>query len=170
MSVINVGFKHGEQIKDTSERFLIQSKMIEEVKKIYPNAKLCKEIYKNCFNFCSKDVNLNYTDVNFTSYGGLWVHPYHKIDISFENKDYSIFVKTTPQKVCLIKYDYDHKSSRLMLTFPATKKNLKKHKFDHKKLFNDCKYKILEYVRNSTTKEVDLAKADPSIQELLNIM
>lgn len=120
--------------------------------------------------FKSKNVNLNYTNYDFSSYyRWLDLRPYCELKFEYNDKSEIIKIVSSPAKIklCNVKATkIEFGKYERTIVFSTFFKRYKVNKFNDKFL-NDCRIKILDFIKTNSDCKLDTKNIDPRIKKLL---
>jgi len=137
---------------------------LKAVQEQFPNVR----VYNN-YTFSDKKVNQIYTNFKFeTSYGRLYAIPYCEVYFTFDGKEETAQVFSSPRKNYLAKISWrlDPQTKKKTISFSRFVENMKNHHFKDE-IFHACKAEILNFIKNYPNYILDTKHLDPRLKKLL---
>lgn len=163
--------KNLRSLKDELKEVKYKQAKYELILSKFPDAKAF-EVNQNRewkTQFKSKSVNKIYNNYYFENkYSDLDLYPLYEMEFEFMGKSEIIQISSIPSKLNIIKLSYRREAGDYIniIKFSTFFKRYKANKFSDKFL-NDCRIKILEYIKNNPKYELDTKNIDPRVKKLL---
>lgn len=126
------------------------------------------------YGFSSKLVNSNYNDYTFTNWNNFWLYiePHFEFNFSYNGRSEVVCVHSSPRRISLAKLiwirgkDYNYLDNKYIIRFCNFKLLFKKKEFSEKCL-NDCRLKILDFIKVNSKYKIDDKNLEPRLKKLL---
>jgi hypothetical protein len=144
-----------------TERSLAKYKAVQEE---FPNS-----VMNTYYEFIDKTVNQKYTNFYFEkSYNGLYVLPYCEVNFTFEDKEESVKIHSSPKrnKLVHLTWNRDPFSKKRIMKFSRMAINLKTNNFKNE-MINSCKTQIMTFVKANPDYHLDTNHLDERLKKLL---
>jgi len=150
-----------EHIADT-EILLAKYKLVQSK---FPDARMC---YYNPNRYASKDVNTEYTKLEFSpSHWNLTVSPYAELKFNNNGKEEIIRIDSLPRRNRLLRVGWrPGKDGKKTIKISRFIFNMKKNKFKED-LFNECRAQVMEFIKNTPGTNLDDKHLEPRLKKLL---
>jgi hypothetical protein len=122
---------------------------------------------KGSKGFVSKHINKNYSGLEFVSNSHkISVMPYLELDFEYNNLSEKIRVYSVPRRNRLAYMRYDYLRKKSFISFSRLSINMKNNNF-RDEILNECRIKILNFIKQNPKAELDQKHLDPKLKKLL---
>lgn len=135
------------------------------VKSKVPDAKVHFTTYYN--GFSAKSVNSSYTNFDFIKgYNVLFVVPFLELNFEYNGACEKIKINSSPRSSRLVNIYFDQLSKNRVISFSRLSINLKNNNFKGE-MINECRIKILEFIKEHPGCGLDTKHLEPRLKKLL---
>lgn len=144
--------------------------LLKAVQEKYPDCKV-QYVRNNVFNgFLSKSINKSYTNYEFFEKSNMIsVAPYVNFEFNFNNKTEVVKIHSIPRYSRLVYIKYDYFTRKSIISFSRLNFNLKNNNFKDDML-NDCRIKILDFIKKYPNLKLNKKHLDPKLSNLLSFI
>lgn len=144
--------------------------LFKAVQEKYPDTKI-QYVKNNIFKgFLSKSVNNIYTNYEFIEKSNMiTVAPYVNFTFTHNDKIENIKIHSIPRYSRLVYIKYNYTTRKNAICFSRLNFNLKNNNFKEDML-NDCRIKILDFVKKHSSLKLDKKHLDPKLDKLLSFI